>query len=219
MDNNTKKEIVKKALKRKLNKVQNRLKLIDRYVSDANANEMNIAQWMHSKGLRVSDLFASIGFDFNKDLAVSNDSENKFLKYAKSMVFSPEKGYFVSNIEEEKSGVDGYLFNEKTNLYSPLANTPEYEQSISNRGDELDEIDGFSLSQIGDLDISNSTNKYKLWWLKEAISSEYDNLASEYNNIDYSQEREQKIKRNKSKRKERVCMKGNPFDLIIINNK
>lgn len=211
MDNKTKQQVVKTALKRKLNKVQNRLKIIDRYVSDAKANEMNIAQWIRSKGLRVSDLFAPIGFDFNKDIAVSNDSENKFLKYAKSMIFSPKKGYFVLKVEEEKSGVDGYLFNDKTNLYSPLSNTPEYEQSIANRGDELDEIDGFSLSQIGDLDISNSTNKYKVWWLKEAISSEYDNLADEYNNLDYSEERKNKIQKSKSNRKERVLLKGNPF--------
>jgi len=207
--------LYKKALERKLNKIKKRLELINDYVSDEQAKKMSFGNWLKKvKGINIFDFFTSIGYKPFQDKAISDDSENNFIKSAKDFLLNKIKGYPVF-VKEEKSGIDGMVFNEHTGRYYPIADSFRYQQELANQQPILNDIEGISLDDIGDLDISNSTNKYKVYWLKEALGSEYDNLDGEYSNFikndfDYKK-RKQLRDRRIDERMFRIRLEGNPF--------
>ena len=210
MENNTKILIYKKALERKLDKVKNRLAIIDRYVADEKSKTMNLSEWLKSKNLDIRQFFSPIGYNPIQDKAISHDAENKFIKSARNINYDKSKGYPVFVIEET-SGIDGYVFNENTQKYYLLPDGYRYEQELANQKPILNDIEGINLNDIGNLDISSSTNKYKVYWLKETLGSEYDNIEGEYSQFDdcplMKKERERRI----AERMQRVRLCGNPF--------
>ena len=91
MDSKTKTLIYKKALERKLEKVKNRLSIIDRYVADEKSKTMSLAQWMKSKNLNIREFFSPIGYNAIQDKAISHDAENKFIKSARNINYDKIK--------------------------------------------------------------------------------------------------------------------------------
>lgn len=210
MDSKTKTLIYKKALERKLEKVKNRLSIIDRYVADEKSKTMNLAQWMKSNNLDIREFFSPIGYNAIQDKAISHDAENKFIKCARNVNYDKRKGHPIILIEET-SGIDGMVFNENTQKYYPLPDGYRYEQELANQKPILNDIEGININDIGDLDISSSTNKYKAYWLKEALGSEYDNIEGEYSRFDNSPLKQEKRERRIAERMQRVRLCGNPF--------
>jgi hypothetical protein len=207
--------LYKKALERKLNKIKKRLNLINDYVSDEQSKKMSFANWLKNvKGINIFDFFTSIGYKPFQDKAISDDSENKSIKSAKDFMLNQIKGYPIL-VQEEKSGIDGMVFNEHTQRYYPIADSFRYQQELANQQPTLNDIEGISLNEIGDLDISNSTNKYKLYWLKEALGSEYDNLDGEYSNFienDFDYQKNKQLRdRRIDERMFMIRLDGNPF--------
>lgn len=210
MDNRTKTLIYKKALERKLYKVKNRLAIIDKYVADEKSKTMSLAEWLKSKKLNFKQFFSPIGYNPFQDRAISHDVENKFIKSAKNVNFDKYKGYPIISIEET-SGIDGMVFNENTQRYYPIPDGIKYQEELANQKPVLNDIEGININDIGNLDISSSTNKYKVYWLKEALSSEYDNLDGEYSRFDNCPLKAENRERRISERMERVRLSGNPF--------
>ena len=210
MDSKTKTLIYKKALERKLEKVKNRLSIIDRYVADEKSKTMSLAQWMKSNNLDIREFFSPIGYNAIQDKAISHDAENKFIKCARNINYDKRKGHPVILIEET-SGIDGMVFNENTQKYYPLPDGYRYEQELANQKPILYDIEGININEIGDLDISSSSNKYKAYWLKEALGSEYDNIEGEYSRFDNSPLKQEKREQRIAERMQRVRLCGNPF--------
>jgi len=210
MDSKTKTLIYKKALERKLEKVKNRLAIIDRYVADEKSKTMSLAQWLKSNKLDIREFFSPIGYNAIQDKAISHDAENKFIKSARNINYDKLKGYPVISIEE-KSGIDGMVFNENTQKYYPIPDGYRYEQELANQKPILNDIEGINLNDIGNLDISSSTNKYKAYWLKEALGSEYDNIEGEYSRFDNCPLKAENRERRIAERMQRVRLNGNPF--------
>lgn len=210
MENNTKILIYKKALERKLDKVKNRLAIIDRYVADEKSKTMNLSEWLKTKNLDIRQFFSPIGYNPIQDKAISHDSENKFIKSAKNINYDKTKGYPVFVIEE-MSGIDGYVFNENTQKYYPVPDGYRYEQELANQKPILYDVEGININDIGNLDISSSTNKYKVYWLKEALGSEYDNIEGEYSRFDNCSNKQRERERRIAERMQRVRLSGNPF--------
>ena len=210
MDNKTKTLIYKKALERKLEKVKNRLAIIDRYVADDKSKNMTLAEWMKSKKLDIREFFSPIGYNPIQDKAISHDVENKFIKSARDVNYDKSKGFPVF-IVEEKSGVDGMVFNENLQRYFPIPDGYRYEQELANQKPVLYDVEGININDIGNLDISSSTNKYKAYWLKEALGSEYDNIEGEYSRFDNCPLKAENRERRISERMKRVRLSGNPF--------
>jgi hypothetical protein len=210
MNNNTKILIYKKALERKLEKVKNRLSIIDRYVADEKSKTMTLAEWLKFNKLDIRELFSPIGYNSIQDKAISHDSENKFIRCARNINYDKRKGYPVF-IVEEMSGIDGMVFNENTQKYYPLPDGYRYEQELANQKPILNDIEGININDIGNLDISSSTNKYKAYWLKEALGSEYDNIEGEYSRFDDCSNKRKERERRIAERMQRVRLNGNPF--------
>lgn len=210
MDNKTKTLIYKKALERKLDKIKNRISIIDKYVADDKSKNMSLGQWMKSNNLDIRKFFSPIGYNAIQDKAISHDAENKFIKSARNINFNKLKGYPVFIIEE-MSGIDGYVFNENTQKYYPIPDGYRYEQELANQKPILYDIEGININDIGNLDISSSTNKYKAYWLKEALGSEYDNIEGEYSRFDNCPLKAQERERRIAERMQRVRLSGNPF--------
>ena len=210
MDSKTKTLIYKKALERKLEKVKNRLSIIDRYVADEKSKTMSLAQWMKSKNLNIREFFSPIGYNAIQDKAISHDAENKFIKSARNINYDKIKGHPIILIEET-SGIDGMVFNENTQKYYPLPDGYRYEQELANQKPILYDIEGININDIGNLDISSSTNKYKAYWLKEALGSEYDNIEGEYSRFDGCPIKAENRERRIAERMQRVRLQGNPF--------
>lgn len=210
MDSKTKTLIYKKALERKLEKVKNRLSIIDRYVADEKSKTMSLAQWMKSKNLNIREFFSPIGYNAIQDKAISHDAENKFIKSARNINYDKRKGHPIILIEET-SGIDGMVFNENTQRYHPLPDGYRYEQELANQKPILYDVEGININDIGNLDISSSTNKYKAYWLKEALGSEYDNIEGEYSRFDNCPLKAENRERRITERMQRVRLSGNPF--------
>ena len=210
MDSKTKTLIYKKALERKLEKVKNRLAIIDRYVADEKSKTMNLAQWLKSNKLDIREFFSPIGYNPIQDKAISHDAENKFIKCARNINYDKRKGHPIISIEET-SGIDGMVFNENTQKYYPIPDGYRYEQELANQKPILYDIQGININDIGNLDISSSTNKYKAYWLKEALGSEYDNIEGEYSRFDNSPLKVENRERRIAERMQRVRLSGNPF--------
>lgn len=210
MDNKTKTLIYKKALERKLEKVKNRLAIIDKYVADEKSKTMTLAEWLKYNKLDINKLFSPIGYNPIQDKAISHDSENKFIRCARNINYDRRRGYPVI-ILEETSGIDGMVFNENTQKYYPLPDGYRYEQELANQKPILYDIEGININDIGNLDISSSTNKYKAYWLKEALGSEYDNIEGEYSRFDDCPVKAENRERRIAERMQRVRLQGNPF--------
>ena len=210
MDSKTKTLIYKKALERKLEKVKNRISLIDRYVADEKSKTMSLAQWMKSNNLDIREFFSPIGYNAIQDKAISHDAENKFIKSARNINYDKRKGHPVISIEET-SGIDGMVFNENTQKYYPIPDGYRYEQELANQKPILYDVEGININDIGNLDISSSTNKYKAYWLKEALGSEYDNIEGEYSRFDDCPLKAENRERRIAERMQRVRLSGNPF--------
>lgn len=210
MDSKTKTLIYKKALERKLEKVKNRLAIIDRYVADEKSKTMSLAQWMKSNNLDIREFFSPIGYNAIQDKAISHDAENKFIKSARNINYDKRKGHPVISIEET-SGIDGMVFNENTQKYYPIPDGYRYEQELANQKPILYDVEGININDIGNLDISSSTNKYKAYWLKEALGSEYDNIEGEYSRFDDCPLKAENRERRIAERMQRVRLSGNPF--------
>lgn len=210
MDNKTKTLIYKKALERKLEKVKNRLAIIDKYVADEKSKTMTLAEWLKYNKLDINKLFSPIGYNPIQDKAISHDSENKFIRCARNINYDRRRGYPVI-ILEETSGIDGMVFNENTQKYYPIPDGYRYEQELANQKPILYDIEGININDIGNLDISSSTNKYKAYWLKEALGSEYDNIEGEYSRFDDCPVKAENRERRIAERMQRVRLQGNPF--------
>ena len=210
MDSKTKTLIYKKALERKLEKVKNRISLIDRYVADEKSKTMSLAQWMKSNNLDIREFFSPIGYNAIQDKAISHDAENKFIKSARNINYDKRKGHPVISIEET-SGIDGMVFNENTQKYYPIPDSYRYEQELANQKPILYDVEGININDIGNLDISSSNNKYKAYWLKEALGSEYDNIEGEYSRFDDCPLKAENRERRIAERMQRVRLSGNPF--------
>ena len=210
MDNKTKTLIYKKALERKLEKVKNRLSIIDRYVADEKSKTMTLAEWLKYNKLDIKKLFSPIGYNAIQDKAISHDSENKFIRCARNINYDKRKGHPII-ILEETSGIDGMVFNENTQKYYPLPDGYRYEQELANQKPILYDVEGININDIGNLDISSSTNKYKAYWLKEALGSEYDNIEGEYSRFDDCPTKAENRERRIAERMQRVRLQGNPF--------
>jgi hypothetical protein len=216
----------KKACEIKLTKLKNRLALIDSYIKDESAKTLSFGQWLNKNQMNLSKIFAPIGFDLKNDIAVSNDPENIKLSYDKCMFFNPEVGFHKPRNNDKKSSLLGMTFNKNINKYVPESNTSLYQQAMANDKHDIDLDGGFTLQDIGNLDISNSTNKFNLYKLKESLGAEYDNVDSEYYNsgdifdsvFDFSStEKTMKQYANECREKRRasrlhrLSFTGNPF--------
>lgn len=210
MENNTKILIYKKALERKLEKVKNRLSIIDRYVADEKSKTMNLSEWLKSNNLDIRKFFSPVGYNAIQDKAISHDAENKFIKSARNINYDKRKGHPVICIEET-SGIDGMVFNENTQKYYPIPDGYRYEQELANQKPILYDVEGININDIGNLDISSSNNKFKVYWLKEALGSEYDNIEGEYSRFDNCPNKQEERERRIAERMQRVRLNGNPF--------
>jgi hypothetical protein len=212
----------------KLKKIENRIKVLDSFQNLPMGQKTNLADFLKSKGLRMSDIFSPMGYYCSMDMVVSNDAENNKLTYHKGFENNKRAGFptpkkeIVSQNDHRKviNSSLGMTWNPALNRYFPT--TPfdsETFASADGSGDVgLDIMGGFSMNDLSKLNNRDENARKLTKNVRDFLVEEYDNVEGEYDTIieatnklyygdDYSSaEGDEKNKEkltNKEKRQER----------------
>lgn len=183
----------KKFCEIKLKKLENRIKVLDAFQNLPQGQKMNLSDYLKSKGLRMSDIFSSMGYYCPMDMVVSDDYENNALTYHKGFDSNKRAGFPTPNREivgnkehrEVMSSFYGMTWNPALNRYFPT--TPFDSQTYANAdGDAdlgMDIMGGFSMQDLAKLNNRNSDGRKLTKVVRDFYVEEYDNVEGEYETI------------------------------------
>jgi len=183
----------KKFCEIKLKKLENRIKVLDAFQNLPQGQKMNLSDYLKSKGLRMSDIFSSMGYYCPMDMVVSDDYENNALTYHKGFDSNKRAGFPTPNREivgnkehrEVMSSFYGMTWNPALNRYFPT--TPFDSQTYANAdGDAdlgMDIMGGFSMQDLAKLNNRNSDGRKLTKEVRDFYVEEYDNVEGEYETI------------------------------------
>lgn len=187
----------KNACVSKLDKTDNRVAILDRFINDAKGTDVNLATWMQSKGLDYKKFFASLGYYTPLQKVVSDDAENTALVYHREMIYNPQAGYFLPSRKVVSTAHHNTMVNSKLGmtydaalgLYFP---TTVYDSdafsSAEGTGDHaIDIMGGFTLDDIGNLNVSNEDSEELTLTVKDLLEEEYDNVDEELEIIEQAE--------------------------------
>lgn len=183
----------KKICEMKLNKLENRIKVLDAFQNLPRSKKTNLSDYLKSKGLRMSDIFSPMGYYCPMNMVVSNDKENNYLTYHKGFESNSNAGFptpkreLVSNKEhrEVMSSFYGMTWNPALNRYFPT--TPFDSQTYANAdGDAdlgMDIMGGFSMQDLAKLNNRDENARKLTKEVRDFLVEEYDNVEGEYETI------------------------------------
>ena len=183
----------KKFCEMKLNKLENRIKVLDAFQNLPRSKKTNLSDYLKSKGLRMSDVFSPMGYYCPMNMVVSNDKENNYLTYHKGFESNADAGFptpkreLVSNKEhrEVMSSFYGMTWNPALNRYFPT--TPFDSDTFANaNGDAdlgMDIMGGFSMQDLSKLNNRDENARKLTKEVRDFLVEEYDNVEGEYETI------------------------------------
>jgi len=183
----------KKFCEMKLNKLENRIKVLDAFQNLPRSKKTNLSDYLKSKGLRMSDVFSPMGYYCPMNMVVSNDKENNYLTYHKGFESNADAGFptpkreLVSNKEhrEVMSSFYGMTWNPALNRYFPT--TPFDSDTFANAdGDTdlgMDIMGGFSMQDLSKLNNRDENARKLTKEVRDFLVEEYDNVEGEYETI------------------------------------
>ena len=183
----------KKFCEMKLNKLENRIKVLDAFQKLPQGQKMNLSDFLKSKGLKMSDIFTPMGYFCPMNMVVSDDYENNTLTYHNGFEKNKKAGFptpnrnIVGNKEhrEVTSSFYGMTWNPALNRYFPT--TPFDSQTYASAdGDAdlgMDIMGGFSMQDLAKLNNRNSDGRKLTKQVRDFYVEEYDNVEGEYETI------------------------------------
>jgi hypothetical protein len=183
----------KKFCEMKLNKLENRIKVLDAFQNLPRSKKTNLSDYLKSKGLKMSDVFSPMGYYCPMNMVVSNDKENNYLTYHKGFESNADAGFptpkreLVSNKEhrEVMSSFYGMTWNPALNRYFPT--TPFDSDTFANAdGDAdlgMDIMGGFSMQDLCKLNNRDENARKLTKEVRDFLVEEYDNVEDEYETI------------------------------------
>ena len=172
----------------KFDKIKTRINILNRFVKANRNNDITLKEWAKRQGIKLDEFFAPLGFYCPKEMAVSDDAENDYLKYANGMKFSKATGYHTPLAElvsddmhnEIMSGANGYTYNERLAQYFPS----QYSSFNATKDEEITDIlGGFSMNDIGDFSAFDDDGEETIEEYVDFLEEEYDNVDEEYDYI------------------------------------
>jgi hypothetical protein len=177
----------------KLKKIESRIKVLDSFQNLPMGQKTNLADFLKSKGLRMSDIFSPMGYYCSMDMVVSNDAENNKLSYHKGFENNKRAGFptpkkeIVSQNDHRQviNSSLGMTWNPALNRYFPT--TPFDSQTFANAdgsGDVgVDIMGGFSMNDLSKLNNRDENARKLTKNVRDFLVEEYDNVEGEYDTI------------------------------------
>lgn len=183
----------KKACNSKLKKIDVRIGLLEKFIEETRGKKITLSQWLKSKGIDCKKVFPSLGYYTPIGQAVSNDSENKKLKFIEGMVFNAKiKGYVPNaNAVSPKYHNDitkhslGMTFDPALQLYFPttIYDTELYASAEGSGESIMDVVGCYSPEDIGRFSAFNDDSETIVRNVIELYEEEYDNVEGELDTI------------------------------------
>jgi hypothetical protein len=180
------------ACENKLNKIENRIKVLDRFLDEKTENT-TLVDYLAKRNLKLNDIFSSIGYYTTKGLVASADGENDVLEYYKPLEYSTEFQVYLPT-REVVSDLDhrivtesklGYTYNPNLAQYFPttIYDTNLYTSAEEMGDNALDIMGGFSMRDLAVLTNKEANSRELTENVKELLEEEYDLVEAEYDNV------------------------------------
>ena len=178
----------------KLQKLSDRINILEGFKNQASGSKINLQDYLKSKGHDYRDFFAPMGYYTPNNMVVSADSENHGLTYHKGMNFNKGIGYHIpertivkeDDHQEITSSMFGMTWNPALNHYYPTTvfDSKAY-SSAEGMGDTgMDMIGGLRLIDFANLSNENEDSEELTSMVQGLLEEEYDNVEGELDLIE-----------------------------------
>lgn len=181
------------ACKAKINKVKNRISLIQKFIDQTSGEKITLSDWMANQSLDFKDYFTSIGYFTPTMDAVSNDPENNLMSYHKTMIFNPKVGFCTPNPNivkkdehnEVTSSMLGFTYNPKLAQYFPttIYDTDSYREAEKNGDNAPHIMGGYLVSDMANFSAMDGESKELLEDVIDLYEDELDGVVEEYETV------------------------------------
>jgi len=186
----------KSVCENKLNKINNRIKILEAYEKQASGTNITLKQFLKSKGLVFEDFFTPMGYYTGANKVVSSDVENNFLEFSNGMYYDEEIGFpiphreTVSSFDQSELEISEYgmILNPSSNRFEPK---DVYDSETFSRADGsgdlgMDIMGGLKTEDLAVINRYSNKDKNFFDFVKELYLEEYDNVEDELDLIDGS---------------------------------
>ena len=181
----------------KLQKLSDRINILEGFKNQASGSKINLQDYLKSKGHDYRDFFAPMGYYTPNNMVVSADSENHGLTYHKGMNFNKGIGYHIpertivkeDDHQEITSSMFGMTWNPALNHYYPTTvfDSKAY-SSAEGMGDTgMDMIGGLRLIDFANLSNENEDSEELTSMVQGLLEEEYDNVEGELDLVEDAQ--------------------------------
>jgi hypothetical protein len=187
----------KKACLVKLQKLSDRINILEGFQNQTSGNKLNLKDYLKSKGFDYRTFFTPMGYYTPNNMVVSDDVENNALTYHKGMTFNKNVGYHIpqrENVKEQDhqeitSSMYGMTWNPALNHYYPTTvfDSKAY-SSAEGMGDTgMDTIGGLRMEDFANLTNQDEESIELTSMVQGLLEEEYDNVEGELDLIEDAQ--------------------------------
>lgn len=187
----------KKACLVKLQKLSDRINILEGFKNQTSGKRMNLKDYLKSKGYDYRTFFTPMGYYTPKNMVVSYDAENDALTYHKGMTFNKNVGYPIINREEvsEKdhqeitSSIYGMTWNPALMHYYPTTvfDSKAYSSAEGIGDTGMDMIGGLRMEDFANLTNEDEDSIELTSMVQGLLEEEYDNVEGELELIEDAQ--------------------------------
>ena len=187
----------KVACLNKLQKISDRINIIEQFKRDTKGKKVNFKNYLKSKGYDYRTFIVPMGYYTPKGMVVSDDNENQFLTYHKGMKFNKNVGYHIPEREivgekehqEITSSIYGMTWNPALMHYYPTTTfDSQAYASAEGIGDTgMDMIGGLRMEDFANLTNDSEESEELTSMVQGLLEEEFDNVEGELDLIEQAE--------------------------------
>ena len=187
----------KVACLNKLQKISDRINIIEQFKRDTKGKKVNFKNYLKSKGYDYRTFIVPMGYYTPKGMVVSDDNENQFLTYHKGMKFNKNVGYHIPEREivgekehqEITSSIYGMTWNPALMHYYPTTTfDSQAYASAEGIGDTgMDMIGGLRMEDFANLTNDSEESEELTSMVQGFLEEEFDNVEGELDLIEQAE--------------------------------
>ena len=177
----------------KMNKISDRIKIIERFINETIGKKVTLKKWMASKGINYKEHFESLGYYSPLGQSVSNDVENEILQYYKGMVLNEKINTYVPDRRVVPKDMHntivtpelGMTFDPALSTYFPttIYDTELFADAEGKGEGIIDVVGCYTQNDIGKFSAYNENSEEILNSVIDRYEEEYDNVEGELDTI------------------------------------
>jgi hypothetical protein len=187
----------KVACLNKLQKISDRINVIEKFKKDTLGEKVNFKNYLKSKGYDYKVFVSPMGYYTPKGIVVSDDIENDYLTYHNGMKFNKNVGYHIPKREivgekehqEITSSIYGMTWNPALMHYYPTTvfDSQAYASSEGIGDTGMDMIGGLRIEDFANLSNEDENSIELTSMVQVLLEEEFDNVEQELDLIEQSE--------------------------------